>query len=68
MSGYFLEPNSLVGRVKYELGLSNYAAIADLKITTGVDTSKVAKKVDVANLKSNVDKLDIDKLKIFQLI
>ena len=29
----------------------------------GVDTSKFAKKVDLANLKSNVDKLDIDKLK-----
>ena len=27
------------------------------------DTSKFAKKVDLANLKSNVDKLDIDKLK-----
>ena len=29
---------------------------------TGVDTSKFAKKVDLANLKSAVDKLDIDKL------
>ena len=28
----------------------------------GVDTSKIAKKVDLASLKSNVDKLDIDKL------
>ena len=31
--------------------------------STGVDTSKFAKKADLANLKSNVDKLDIDKLK-----
>ena len=31
--------------------------------TTGVDTSKFAKKIDLANLKSAVDKLDIDKLK-----
>ena len=30
---------------------------------TGVDTSKFAKKIDLANLKSAVDKLDIDKLK-----
>ena len=37
---------------------------ADLKNATGLDTSKFAKKVDLANLKSNVDKLDIDKLKI----
>ena len=30
---------------------------------TGVDTSKCAEKVDLANFKSNVDKSDIDKLK-----
>ena len=35
----------------------------NLKNATGVDTSKFAKKVDLANLKSNVDKLDIDDLK-----
>ena len=35
----------------------------DLKYATGVNTSKSAKKVDLADLKSNVDKLDIDKLK-----
>ena len=28
----------------------------------GVDTSDFAKKTDLAHLKSNVDKLDIDKL------
>ena len=43
--------------------MSNYATKADLKNATGADTSKFAKKVDLANLKSNVDKLDIDKLK-----
>ena len=35
-----------------------------MKYATGVDTSKRAKKIDLANLESNVDKLDIDKLKI----
>ena len=35
----------------------------DLKNLAGVDTSKFAKKVDLASLKSNVDKLDTDKLK-----
>ena len=30
---------------------------------TGVDTSKFAEKVDLANFKSNVDKSDTDKLK-----
>ena len=50
--------------MKVKLYLSNYATKADLKNTTGVDTSKLAKKVDWASLKSNVDKLelDIDKL------
>ena len=63
MSEFFPEPNSSGGRVKVELDLSNYATKADLKNSTGVDTSKFAEKVDLANLKSNVDKLDIDKLK-----
>ena len=49
--------------MKVELDLSNYATKADLKDATGFDTSKFAKKVDLANLKFNVDKLDIDKLK-----
>ena len=49
--------------MKIELDLSNYATKAVSKITVGVDTSKYAKTVDLAILKSNVDKLDIDKLK-----
>ena len=49
--------------MKVELDLSNYATKAELENLTGVDTSKFAKKVDLASLKSNVDKLDIDKLK-----
>ena len=66
MSEFFLEPKSL-GEVKVELDLSNYAAKTDLKNVTGTDTS-FAKKFELASLKSNVDKLDIDKLKNFQLI
>ena len=62
MSEYFPEPKSSRARVKFELDLSNYATKADLINTTGVDTSKFAKKVDSASLKY-VDKLDIDKLK-----
>ena len=63
MSEYFPEPKSLGGRMKVELDLSNYATNTDLKIAKTADTSKFAKKVDLANLKSNVDKLDIDKIK-----
>ena len=50
-------------KVKVELDLPNYATKADLKNVTDVDTSDFVKKVDLANLKSNVNKLDIDKLK-----
>ena len=63
MSEYFPEPNSSGGRANFELDLSNYATKADLKNATGVAKSKFAKKVHLANLKSDVDKLDIDKLK-----
>ena len=65
MGKYFPELKSLGGREKVELdfSLSNYAIKADLKNGTGVNTSKFAKKVDFANLKSNVDTLDTDKLK-----
>ena len=63
MSEYFPEPKSSEVRVKVELDLSNYATKRVLKNTTGVDTSSFTKKVDLANLKSDVDKLGIDKLK-----
>ena len=43
--------------------MSNYGTKTELKNATAVDTSSFAKKVDLANLKSDVDKLDIDKLK-----
>ena len=50
---------SFGGRVKVELGLSNYARKSDLKNALGVDISDFAKKTDSANLKSDVDNLDI---------
>ena len=68
MSEYFAEPKSLGGRVKVELDLSNYATKTNLRNATGADTSKFAKKVNLASLKSNVDNLDIGKLKLYQLI
>ena len=43
--------------------MSNYATKTDLKNATEIDTSSFAKKVNLASLKSNVDKLDNDKLK-----
>ena len=63
MSEYFPKPNSLGANIKVDLDLSNYATKIDLKDATGVDTSSFAKKTDLANLKSDVDKLDSNKLK-----
>ena len=63
MSECFPEPKYSGGTVKIELDLSNYATKANLENTPGVDTSKFSEKVDLGNLKPNVDKLDIYKLK-----
>ena len=51
------------GDVNYKVKLSNYAIKSDSMNATGVDISKFAEKFDLASLKCNVDKLDIDKLK-----
>ena len=59
MSEYFPEPKSLKRWVKVELNWSSYVIKSDLKNTTGADTSKLAQKVNLPNLKSNGDKLDI---------
>ena len=37
----------------------------DFKKVTGVDTSKLAGKSDLASLKAEMDKIDIGKLKTF---
>ena len=50
MSEYISEPISSGGTVKGEVDLSNYLTKVVLKNAAGVDTSKFAKKVDLANL------------------
>ena len=65
MSQYFPKPYDRFGKNgKVELNLSNYAIKADLKGAAGVDTSKLAAKSDLASLKAEIDKIDVDKLKI----
>ena len=54
--------------MKVELDLSNYATIADMKNATGVGLSDFVEKTDLDNLKSDVDELDIDKLKMYQVV
>ena len=48
--------------IKIKVDLSNYATKTDLKNMTHVDTSSFALKANLANLKTEVDKLDIEKL------
>ena len=66
MSQYFpklYEPFG--GDINVKVDLSNYATKADNKNISHVDTSRFALKTNLANLKSEVDKLDVDKLKPF---
>ena len=63
MSHYFPEPYRTFGRdINVKVYLSNYATKKDIKNVTHVDTSSFALKTNVANLKAEVDKLDIGKL------
>ena len=49
--------------IKVELDLSNYATKKDLNDITHVDVSGFASKTSLAALKTEVDKIDADKLK-----
>ena len=63
MSKYYPKPYKPFGRgIKVKLDLSNYATKADIKNISHVDTSSFALKSNLASLKTEVDKLDIDKL------
>ena len=58
LSQYFPKPyRSFGGNINDKVDLSNYAKEADLKIATGVNTSKLAAKSDLASLKAEVDKI-----------
>ena len=57
MSQYSLKLyRSFEGNVKVELDFSSYATKRELKNATGVDTSKLAEKFDLASLKGDFDK------------
>ena len=62
MSQYFPKPfHSHFGdSIKVKTNLSHYATKTDLKNVTHVDTSSFALKTNLANLKAEVNKLDID--------
>ena len=64
MCQYFPKPfNSHFGdSIKVKIDLSNYATKADIKNISQVDTSSFALKTNLYNLKTEIDKLGIDKL------
>ena len=62
-SQYFPKPyRNFGGNINVKVDLSNYATETDLKNVTHVDTSNFELKINLASLKAEVDKLDIDKL------
>ena len=64
MSQHFPKPyRNVGGNINVKVDLSNYATKAKLKNATGVDTSKLPAKSDLASLKAEVDKIDADKVK-----
>ena len=63
MSTYYPPYKSSGQNVKVELNLANYGTKTDLKNITHVDVSSYASKTNLAALKSEVDKIDVDKLK-----
>ena len=63
MSEYFPKSfRSFGANINVKVDLSNYAAKSDLKNVTHGDTSSFALEANLANLKNEVAKLDIDKL------
>ena len=63
MSQYYPPYKSSSNNIKVELDLPNYATKTDLKNITHVDVSSFASKTNLAALKTEVDKIDADKLK-----
>ena len=63
MTTYYPPYKSSSNNVKVELDLTNHATKTDLKNITHVDVSSFASKTNLAALKTEVDKIDVDKLK-----
>ena len=66
MSQYFLKPyEPFGGDINVKVDLSNYGRKTDLKNVSHVVVSSFAVKSNIASLKTEVDKIDADKLKTF---
>ena len=63
MSQYFPPYRSSGSNIKVELDLISYATKTDLKNVTNVDVSSFVSKTNLTSLKTEVDKIDTEKLK-----
>ena len=63
MSSQYFPPYESTNNIKVELDLANYTTKDDVENITHVDVSSYATKTNLAALKSEVDKIDTDKLK-----
>ena len=64
MSQYLPKPyEPFGGDINVKVDLSNYATKTDIKSISHIDTSSFTPKSNSASLKTEHDKLDIDKLK-----
>ena len=55
--------SSFKGNINVKVDLSNYATKVDLKNEAGIDTSNLALKSNLAGLKAEIDKIDVEKLR-----
>ena len=66
MSQYFPKPyEPFVGDINVKADFSKYATKTNIKNISHIDTSRFALKSNLASVKTEADKLDIDKLKSF---
>ena len=63
MSNQCVPPYGSTNNIKVELDLPNYATKSDVKNITHVDVSSYATNTNLAALKSEADKIDVDKLR-----
>ena len=64
-SQYIPKPyKSFRGGISVKVDISDYARKADFEYRTGIDTSILALKSNLANLKAEIDTIDADKLKL----
>ena len=63
MSNQYFPPYGSTNNIKVKLDLANYATKDDVKNITHVDVSSFTSKTNLAALKTEVDKIDVDKLK-----